>query len=163
MGWKENLEQKRQQREANRFFRQNNVEFFDASKWLKLVATGFAMAVGCGVLYTIFVAITHLSMAYILALMGIAISKVLKKVAGTGNSKVAILTVVFYVLAIIFSYVFETAFFCGLNLGGTSIFGYLLMPSVWKMALQILSQSGVFSGIIFFIGGIYAYQNALYE
>jgi len=163
MGWKETFEQKRQRNEANRYFRGNNPEYFDASMWLKLIGAGLGMAIACGILYAAFIALTHLQMAYILALLGIAISKVLKKIAGTGNVKIAVLTVVFYVLAILFSYVFYIAYEYFIAIDYGTIFNYIFSAGTWRMALASISDSGIMTGIIFFIGGAYAYQNALYD
>lgn len=163
MNWKEKLEEKRQRDEANRYFHENNPEFFSGTVWLKLIATGLVMAVGCGVLYAAFVALTHLHAAYILGLLGVVIAKVLKKVAKTGNVKIAILTVIFYALSIFLSYGFYYAFEYFIAIDYGTIFNYLFNAGVWKMAMAALTDLGLLTGIIFFIGGVYAYQNALYD
>lgn len=163
MGWKEDFEEKKQRQEAMEYFRENNVEYFSAETWLKLIITGILLTVGFGILYSLFVRLTHVTFAYILALLGVAIAKVLKKVAKTGNMKVAILTIIFYVASIFMSYVFYCAleYFMAINYG--TIFNYVLEPMVWRSALQMVSNSGLLTGIIYLIGGIYAYQCALYD
>ena len=94
-------------------------------------------------------------------MIGFAVSRALKKVAGTGNQKIAILTVGFYVLSIIFSYVFYDALMYFLAIDYGNLFSYLFDPAIWKIAIASLADSGILTGIVFLIGGIYAYQDAL--
>lgn len=162
MSWKDEMVERKQRKEAQRFFRQNNDEFFSTAVWIKLILVTFGMAIACGVAYGAFVMLTHLQAAYILALLGVGIARVMKKVAGTGNEKVAILTIISYILAILFSYVFSYAFEYFLAIDFGNIFQYIFSPMVWKTALQAITHSGLFTGLIFVIGGYYAYQNAKY-
>lgn len=154
---------KRQRAEAKRYFRNNNSEFFSTTTWLKLVGAGLGLAIGLGVVYAIFVTVTHLQAAYILGLLGVVIARCLKKVAGTGNMKVAILTIICYVLMIYFSFGFYIAFVRYTSIHYGTILNYVFEPIVWRLALSAIANSGIFTGIIFFIGGAYAYQCALYD
>lgn len=162
MSWKEDLAEKKQRREAQKFFRQNNDEFFSTVVWIKLILVTVGMAIACGLIYGAFVMITHLQAAYILALLGIFIARAMKKTAGTGNNKVATLTVISYILAILLSYVFSIAFESFLAIDFGNIFQYVFSPMVWKTVMQAITHAGMFTGLIFVIGGYYAYQNARY-
>ena len=163
MSWKEDLDERKQKEEARRYFRENNTEFFSVETWLKLILAGIVLTLGFGILYSLFVRVTHVTFSYILALMGVAIAKVLKKIAKTGNMKIAILTIIFYAASIFMSHVFYYAleYFTLIDYG--TIFDYLFEPIVWRTALSALSDSGIMPRIISIIGGFYAYNSALYD
>lgn len=162
MGWKERIEERRRREEAKSFFRDHNPEFFSSVTWLKLIASGLGMSIVFGLVYTLFVMITHIEFAYVLALLGIAIAKVFKKISHTGNFKIAILTIVFYVLGLYLSYVFQTVYyFSSFLLNSGFHFSLLFEGMVWHTALSLMADSGIMTGIIYLIGGLYAYQYAL--
>lgn len=160
MSWKEKIENRRQQEQARQFFRENNPEFFTTETWLKLVFVGLALAIACGFAYMLFTMVTHVNFSYILALMGIVIARALKKIAHTGNFKIGILTIVFYILALVLSHVFAIIWQMGaLN----HFFEFLFTPDVWRLAINMMASRGLMTGMIYFIGGAYAYQSALYD
>ncbi len=155
-------QERKERREAQKFFRQHNREYFDAKMWVKLILTGLCLAVVFGLLYAAFVAITNVRFLYILAFIGVLIARALKKVAGTGNTKIGILTIIFYVLSIIFSNVFYALYTYWLSTG-LSPFALLFSPYVWRMGLSALLSNNIFAGLCIILGGYYAYQSAIYD
>ena len=85
MGFKEDLEARRQREEAKRYFRTNNPYFLSSETWMKMIGVGLGMAIVCGALYGLFVTMIHVHFSYVLAFVVIAIAKSLRKVAGVGN------------------------------------------------------------------------------
>ncbi len=161
MGIKEDLEERRQREAAKRYFRQNNVEFFDTKMWVKLFFSGFSMAIGCGFLYALFVSFSHIHFQYILGLIGIMIARTLKQVAHTGNRKIALLTVCFYAFSLFMSFVFTSVLMIYTSIPGASFMGLLTNGLVYRMAFQQITSLHFFTVFIFIFGGIYGYQNGL--
>lgn len=157
MGFKEDLEARRQREEAKRYFRSNNPYYFSTETWIKMIVVGLLMALGCGALYGLFVMLTNIQMSYILGLVGIAIAKALKKISGVGNEKVGILTLIFYFLSIIFSHVFSIALVNYMVMGSVAV---LFSPTVWQAAIASLFSGSYISGIVLIIGALYAYNYA---
>lgn len=152
MGFYEKYQEDKQRREARAYFRQNNKEFFDGKMWMKLIGTGLVVAIGCGALYAFIVSLLRIHFSYILSLVGFAISRILKQTAGVGNQKVAILTLVFYGLAIYFSEVFMLVFST-----------HMFTGAFFYMGLQMLFGEGFLTILVLVLGGVYAYKNALYD
>ena len=157
MGWKEKLEEKKQREEAKRYFRSNNPYFFSTEMWIKLIIVGLLVSLGCGVAYGLFTMLIKIEFSYILALIGVVIAKVLRKVAGVGNEKLGILTVVLYFFSIVFSNVVSIAVYflmIGGNLAG------IFTLDIWLLAFTSLFSNSVISSIFYLFGAIYAYNVA---
>ena len=157
MGWKEKLEEKRQREEAKRYFRSNNPYYFSNEMWMKLIVTGLFVSLGCGIAYGLFTMLIHIQFSYILALIGVVIAKALRKVAGVGNEKLGILTVVLYFVSLVFSNVVSIAIYY-LMLGG-NIAG-IFSPGILLSALTSLFSGSMISSIFYLFGAIYAYNIA---
>ena len=160
MGIKEQLEERRRQQEAKRYFRQNNDAFFDAKKWAMLIFSGLSISLACGFLYGLFVSIAHIHFQFILALVGIAIASTRKKVAHIGNTKVAWLSVIFYVFALYMSHVFVIVISMSSMIGGGSFFALLLEPDIYRLGFQSFASNHVLTILIFVLGGYYTYEIA---
>lgn len=157
MGFKEDLEARRQREEAKRYFRSNNPYYFSSETWLKLVIVGILVALGCGVLYGLFTMLISIRFSYILGLVGVVIAKALKKISRVGNEKLGILCVVLYFFSLVFSNVVCTTV---LNLAYGGSLAVLFNGSVWLYAFTEIFTGSIFSGIIYVMGALYAYNYA---
>ena len=157
MGIKESLEERRQREEAKRYFRSNNPYFFSTELWLKLIFVGIGVSLGCGLLYGLFTMLIHIQFSYVLALIGVVIAKALRKIAGVGNEKLGILTVVLYFFSLIFSFVFSIAFY---NLMAGGNFMVFFSPVVWLAGVSNLFSGSIISSMFYLFGAIYAYNLA---
>jgi len=157
MGFKEDLEARRQREEAKRYFRSNNPYYFSSETWVKLITVGFAMSLGCGFLYGLFTMLVNIRFSYILGIVGVAIAKALRKISTVGNEKLGILTVLLYFFSIIFSNVVSVAMM-NMMLGGSLL--VIFNPTVWLAGISEVFMGSYLSGIVYIIGAIYAYNYA---
>ena len=157
MGFKEELEARRQREEAKRYFRQNNPYYFSSQTWTKLILVGLALSLGCGLAYGLFTMMVHIQFSYILSMIGIVIAKRLKKISGVGNEKLGILTVILYFISLIFSHVMSIVCF-NVMIGGS--FMVLFNPAVWLSGAMRLFTGSVISSLFYLVGAVYAYNYA---
>ena len=160
MGIKEQWEERRRQQEAKRYFRQNNEAFFDTKKWAMLIFSGLSISLACGFLYGLFVSVTHIHFQFVLALIGIAIASTLRKVAHIGNTKVAWLSVTFYVFALYMSHVFVIIVNLMTMISGPGFFELLLEPDIYRLGFQAFSSNSILTILVFILGGYYTFEIA---
>lgn len=150
MGLKEDLESRKQRREAMQYFRKNNDAFLSPTQYAIVIVSILAISLVSGFIQAAITTGTSIRFGIVYLISAYLIAKIAKKVSPYVNPNVRIMCFVGYALAIISTPIFVTGIYTGL--------GYLpqllLSLNTWLNALSSILRPDIF-GWLFYIMGAY--------
>ena len=96
MGFKDDWEERKQRKEAQSYFRQNNSEYITPLMYVKMFIIEFGIAVLGGFIMVWWVSMTHVSSVFFDILIGYLVGLASQRITHTGNIKLAIVAVLAY-------------------------------------------------------------------
>jgi F0F1-type ATP synthase assembly protein I len=113
MRLQDKLQEMKEKREAQSYFRENNSEYLEPMDYLKALTVGLLAAAAGGFLIRLVTFMTQWVFMYAFALVGYGVGIAVKRVTNVGNVKLAIIAVIAYTIGIVFGMVL----FMGFNIG----------------------------------------------
>lgn len=113
MSLQDKMQEMKEKREAQAYFRENNSEYLEPMDYLKALAVGMVVASVGGFVIQLVTFMTQWTFMYAFALVGYGVGIAVKKVTNTGNVKLSIIAVIAYAIGIVFGMVL----FFGFNIG----------------------------------------------
>jgi len=150
MSLQDKMREFKERREAQSYFRENNSEYLQLQDYIKVLAIGILVASMGGFAIQWVSYMTQWVFMYAFALVGYGVGIAVKKVTNTGNVKIASITVISYVVGIVFGMLLFYGFMNGLG----NITNELFMTY-----FSIIYRDTV-TLIFIFIGAICAYNVA---
>lgn len=150
MGLQDKLNEMKEKREAQSYFRENNSEYLEPMDYLKALVVGMLVAMAGGFVIQ-FVAYTiELYFLYAFLFVGFGVGTAMKKVVNTGNIKLGLVALLAYVIGVAFGMVLYFGFSIGF-----SNFSNRMAMIYFKMIFED------FTSLIFIlIGGVCAFMSA---
>lgn len=151
MGLQDKFEDYKQKQEAKQFFNENNTEYLNASELIKAGLVGILVAIAGGFIIQKIGEITGYNFSIAFILVGLAISSVMKKMAGNSGMRLAIVAAIVYLVGMIL---------------GTLIYVMMLFPGIsfsidlLKICIESLFIDDIFSTIMICIGAFTAFSDA---
>lgn len=115
MRLQDKLQEMKEKREAQSYFRENNSEYLEPMDYLKALTVGLLIATAGGFLIQLLSFMTQWVFMYAFALVGYGVGIAVKKVTNTGNVKLASIAVIGYTIGIVFGMVLFMGFTIGLG------------------------------------------------
>lgn len=151
MGLQDKFDEYKQKQEAKQFFNENNSEYLNASELIKAALVGVLVAIAGGFIIQKIGEITGYNFSIAFILVGIAISRVMKKMAGNSGMRLAVVAAIVY--------------FVGMVLG-TLVYVMMLLPGIGfsielvKLCIEVIFMEDIFSTIMVCIGAFAAFSDA---
>lgn len=136
--------ERKERKEAEKYFRKNNDQFLSQEEWAKTLVPGLLWSVIIGAVYGLLTRFIPFEMSVFYIVIGIAIANVLNAASGKNTPQIGIASVVCTLIA------FVTSTFVQL----TSVFPILL---ALKSTLPVLLSSGILDWIFIIVGCAAAY------
>lgn len=150
MGLQDKINEMKEKRETQSYFRKNNSEYLEPMDYLKALAVGMLVAVAGGFIIQ-FVAITiELYFLYAFLGVGLGVGATVKKVTNTGNIKLGLVALIAYVVGVAFGMVL----YYGFHIGFSNVSNTMAMLYFRSIFQDITSL------IFIIIGGVCAFVKA---
>ncbi len=155
MGFKENLEQRKERKEAMEYFRQNNDAYMSLGQYIKVIFFVLIGAIGGAIIQSIFTLGTGIQFGFFYYLGAYFICMMAKKSTKMVNDHVLMICMIVYVLMVILgkSFLFSISIY-GIN----GIFYIFLDMNIWRMAINSLLVVDPIGWFIYVSGGYELYR-----
>ncbi|WP_041138324.1 hypothetical protein [Beduini massiliensis] len=148
MGLKEDMQRRKERREAMQYFRSNNDAFLSPAQYAIVIVSILVISLICGFIQAAITTGTTFRFGVIYLLSAYLIAKVAKKTSSYVNPKVRVICYIGYALSIIATPIFVVGIMIGLNY----LPALLLNPQMWIQALTSILRPDIFGWIFYILG-----------
>ncbi len=150
MGLKEELQKRKERREAVQYFRRNNDAFLSPKQYVIVIVSILLISLVSGFIQAAITTGTTIRFQFVYLLSAYLIAMIAKKTSSFVNSKVRIICYVGYIISIISTPIFTISIVIGLNHIPTLLFN----PQMWLNALNIILQPDLFGWLFYILGAV---------
>lgn len=136
--------ERKERKEAQKYFRQNNKEFLSTEQWIKTLVPGVLWSIVLGAIYGLLTNIIPFEFSVFYIIIGIAIANILNTSSGINTPQIGIASACCTLLA------FLTATF-------TQLLSFMPLGIALTSTLTVFLSSGILDWIFMIIGCVAAY------
>lgn len=148
MGLKEDMQKRKERREAMQYFRSNNDAFLSPAQYAIVIVCILVISLVCGFIQAAITSGTTVRFGIVYLLSAFLIAKVAKKTSSFVNPKVRVICYIGYALSIIATPIFNFAIAVGLQY----LPALILEPQMWVYALNAILRPDIFGWIFYILG-----------
>ena len=157
MSLKDNYDQYKQRKEAQRYFRAHNDQFLDSSRWIKVIIYGLISAIAVGAVLGVLITYAPITMVWFYIISGYFVAMAINKAAGVKCQQAGYGAVIFTFLSYVFSIMtmYTLSYMsAGLYVGITGLLSFIV-PS-----LKYIFTGNIIGTILMLVGLYEAYMMA---